>query len=598
MNIYETRYNQILEENNLIRDDFIDSTQIHNIILELLQKRCLKKKIALWGAGYNNSLTSHASVLLTKYATCLQGVECLVDSCKELQGKQLLGYPIIAPEELSNKDIDVVIISSRSSAESIKRSLFEYGPQCEALDIYQELRNRGIDIHYNFYEERSFYSELYDVRIAYESAGDNEKAKLLWKLIASYLHIKDFLYAFRYIDIYVNNHYENWEQLLSVKKQVQQIVDEVAAKNQKRTGDIIIQYIDALRAVDVFADEPGQYKVLGEYLKESIVFKQMQSVAPTTYESMYATITGNLPYTENVYEDRFILSLDECELLSNAYEKGYDLNLYSSAEWRIFKEDSRIRYVDQIHMTDKLWTLACDMASNGKPTFNYMYYPWELHFPLLCGYHTKKPVAMGFKDVGIVDMSDFIEQQLQDCLTYVDAEFAYYKNLLPEKAYQVIFSDHSQIVYDPEKCVPFYCYATDTERSTHCVFAIKGPGIEHEEIEHIQSLIHFNLIVEHYIWGDVEIPYKDIVQYQYYSTHNKMFRDVAVQRGLTDYIDGIQGFQSNEYVYCVTRTGKEELYRKDNLHVNLVNTDEGQSFINQVRSQYKIEFPDFLEMHY
>lgn len=598
MNIYETRYNQILKENNLIRDDFVDSTQIHNIILELLQKRCLKKKIALWGAGYNNSLTSHASILLTKYATCLQGVECLIDSCKELQGKQLLGYPIVAPEELSNRDIDVVIISSRSSAESIKKSLAEYGPQCEALDIYQELRNRGIDIHYNFYEERSFYSELYDVRIAYESADKNEKSEILWKLIASYLHIKDFYYAFHYIDVYASEHYQNYEQLLSVKKQIQQIVDEVTIKNQQRTGDIIIQYIDALRAVDVFDNESGRYKVLSEYLNESIVFTQMQSVAPTTYESMYAAITGNLPYTENVYEDRFILPLDECELLSKAYNKGYDINLYSSAEWRIFKEDSRIRYVDQIHMTDKLWTLACDIASNSKRTFNYIYYPWELHFPLLCGYHTRKPVAMGFKDVGIVDMSDFIEQQLQDCLKYVDTEFAYYKRILPEKAYQVIFSDHSQIVYDPEKCVPFYCYATDTERSTHCMFSIKGPGLEHEEINNIQSLIHFNPIVEYYLWDEGEIPVNDIVQCQYYSTHNKMFRDVAVQKGLTDYIDGIQTFQSNEYVYCVTKTGKEELYKKNDLHHNLVDTEEGRKFIQQVKKQYSIEFPDFLEMHY
>lgn len=33
----------------------------------------------------------------------------------------------------------------------------------------------GIDIHYNFLEERSFYSELYDVRVAYENAKEEEK---------------------------------------------------------------------------------------------------------------------------------------------------------------------------------------------------------------------------------------------------------------------------------------------------------------------------------------------------------------------------------------------------------------------------------------
>ena len=176
MNSYEARYDSIIKEHDLTRNDFIDSTKIHNIILELFQKKCLKKKIALWGAGYNNSMTSHAAVLLTKYATCLQGVVCLIDSCKELQGKDLLGYPIIAPEQLKDWDIDLVIISSRSSAESIKQSLHQFGPDCASLDLYQELRDQGIDIHYNFYEERSFYSELYDVRVAYENAKEEEKA--------------------------------------------------------------------------------------------------------------------------------------------------------------------------------------------------------------------------------------------------------------------------------------------------------------------------------------------------------------------------------------------------------------------------------------
>ena len=88
MNSYEARYDSIIKEHDLTRNDFIDSTKIHNIILELFQKKCLKKKIALWGAGYNNSMTSHAAVLLTKYATCLQGVVCLIDSCKELQGNR------------------------------------------------------------------------------------------------------------------------------------------------------------------------------------------------------------------------------------------------------------------------------------------------------------------------------------------------------------------------------------------------------------------------------------------------------------------------------------------------------------------------------
>lgn len=598
MNSYEARYDSIIKEHDLTRNDFIDSTKIHNIILELFQKKCLKKKIALWGAGYNNSMTSHAAVLLTKYATCLQGVVCLIDSCKELQGKDLLGYPIIAPEQLKDWDIDLVIISSRSSAESIKQSLHQFGPDCASLDLYQELRDQGIDIHYNFYEERSFYSELYDVRVAYENAKEEEKAALLWKLIASYLKIKDFYYAFVYMDRYIEKQYDRYEEIRQTKEQIQELILEVQKKNEKRKGDITIHYIDALRAVDVLGEKKDTYQVLNEYLKDSVVFTDIHSTAPTTYESMYATITEHMPYTENVYEDRFILGLDECDLLKKAYEKGYSIRLYSSAEWRIFKEDERIHYVDQIHLTDKLWTMACEMAETKEATFNYAYYPWELHFPLLCGYHTKEPVAVGFKDVGIKDMSGFIEGQLQDCLHYVDQEFAFYAKILPQNGYTVLFSDHSQIVYDPEKCVPFYCYAADNDRSTHCIMAIKGPGIVHKEDDSLQSLLDFNKLVEHYVWNEGKVPENEMIHYQYYSTHNKQFRDVAKQKGLEDYIDGIQGFRSKEYVYCVTKTGKEEVYRIGDLKYNLIQTKEGKRFAEKVKSQYDISFPKFLEMHY
>lgn len=599
MSTYEERCKQIIEEAGLVRTDFIDSVKVHSIILELFQKRCLKKKIALWGAGYNNTLTSHAAVLLTKYATCLQGVECLIDSCKEVQGKMLFGHPIIAPEELAERDIDIVIISSRSSAESIKKSLEKFGPKCESLDIYQELRNAGIDIHYNFYEERSFYSELYELRVAYENAEEEEKEQYLHKLISSYLKIKDFYYAFAYMEEYVQKQYANSDKVAKAKTELEELILEVSRKNQLRKNDISIHYIDALRAVDTFGAKENEYKVLKEYLAESAVFKDIHSTAPTTYESIYSITKGLYPFTENVYEDRFIFAPEEFGIMNKAFEKGYKVNLYTSAEWRIIKEDERVNYINQIHLTDKLWKMACDVAESEKPVFSYLYYPWELHFPLLCGYHNKKPVAMGFKDVGIVDMSDFIEGQLADCLQYVDKQFEFFKKVLPDNGYTVLFSDHSQIVYDAEKCVPFFAYYNDTERSTHCVLAIKGPDIEHKEYTQLASLIDFNKIVGDFIWNNrQEVQDSEVIRYQYYSTHNKQFRDVALERGLANYIDGIQCFKSKDYIYCVTRTGVEEVYSCDNLKVNIIKTQHGKDFAEKIKKQYRIEFPEFLEIHY
>lgn len=596
--IYEERCDFLIEKYDLLRNDFIDSVKIHSIILELFQKKCLGKRVVLWGAGYNNSLTSHASVLLTKYATCLQGVVCLTDSCKELQGKSFLGYPIVAPEELPDWNVDIVIISSRSSADSIKESLHAVLPDCESIDIYQELRELGINIPYNFYEERNFYTELYDIRAAYENAGAEEKPALLRKLIASYLHIKDFYYAFYFIEEYADNRYKAYEELLAFQKEMQELLLEVSKINEKRTEDINIHFIDALRAIDVFK-EKDSYHVLSGFMKESLVFTNMYSTAPTTYESMYSVTTGRLPYTENVYENRFIFQPEEFDIMKNAMEKGYRINLYSSAEWRIIHENPQVHYTDQIHMTDKLWKMACDNAVSDVPCFNYLYYPWELHFPLLCGYHHKPPVAMGFKDVGIVDMSDFIEEQHLDCLAYVSQEMEFYKKIIPDNGYTVLFSDHSQIVYDSEKCVPFYCYYNNPDRSTHCIMAVKGPGIMHEEEKNLHSMLEFNTIMKEFLWGEKKnLPHNEVVQFQYYSVHNKQFRDVAEKRGFTDYIDGICCFMSEEYMYVITGTGKEEVYRFGNDKENLITTVAGKAFAEKIKSEYDISFPAFMKIHY
>ena len=105
---------------------------------------------------------------------------------------------------------------------------------------------------------------------------------------------------------------------------------------------------------------------------------------------MYSVTTGKMPFTENVYEDRFIFAPEEFPVMMEAIDRNYKINLYSSGEWRIIREDSRVNYVDQIHFTDKLWKMACDTAESSEKTFNYLYYPWELHYRLICAIHRKK----------------------------------------------------------------------------------------------------------------------------------------------------------------------------------------------------------------
>ena len=163
-NQYDERLDNLIKKYGLDYHGIIDSTDIHNIVMGLFQEKCLTKRVALWGAGRSNSLTSHASVILTKYASCMRGLVCLIDSAKELWGTEFMHYPVISPETIKEKNIELIIVASRANAGSICESIKKYAPWCEVLDIYAELRARGIVIPYNFYEERSLYTELYDRR--------------------------------------------------------------------------------------------------------------------------------------------------------------------------------------------------------------------------------------------------------------------------------------------------------------------------------------------------------------------------------------------------------------------------------------------------
>ena len=150
-NIYENQLEKILHNYDMRCSDVIDSTYVNSLIVKMFQENCTNKRIALWGAGRNNTLTSHASVILGRYISQLQGMVCLIDSAKEVQGGELFGFPIISPEDAIDKELDLIIVASRASAESIRNSIAGILPGCEVLDIYQELRNQGINLYYNFY---------------------------------------------------------------------------------------------------------------------------------------------------------------------------------------------------------------------------------------------------------------------------------------------------------------------------------------------------------------------------------------------------------------------------------------------------------------
>lgn len=597
-NQYEERLLKIIDKYEMQCDGFVDSQYVNSLIVKMFQKKCANKRVALWGAGRNNSVTSHASVILSRYISQLQGMVCLIDSAKEVQGGQLLGFPIVSPEEAATKKLDLIIVASRASAESIRNSIARVLPDCEVLDIYEELRQQGVDLYYNFYEEKSYYAQLYEVRKQYEqTVASSPKKNLLKELIATYLTIRDFAYAFHFIEEYCSAGYDEDGKMQAMSEEIRQLLLEVKEKNKNRKQDITFYFVDSVRAMDVIGEtsKGTEYYFIEPYLKAARVYTNAYSTGPTTYESLIGIMTEQYSYTKDVYADNFMFNIKEVPFLEEAEDRGMDIHFYVSEEYKIMYPDEHITFHNHIHMTEKLWNLACVKAASSKPVLSFAYIVWELHFPLLCGYLTNKPVVNGFYEVGLKDMSDYIEQQFQDCFAYTNKEFLYYWEMIQDEGYSVFFSDHSQVVYDSQHTWPFYKYYNDPEKQIHCMLAVQGPGIAPGTCDEYISMLHFNQVVLKYIFHrEMEIEEDSIVRYQYYNIHNPELRQLARDKGYTDYIDGMNCYASREYVYMINIHGKQEVYWRENLECNIADTKEGKRFIAEVRERFDEDFPGFL----
>lgn len=596
---FEKRLNQIIEKYDCVAPDIANSTFINSIVVDAITRRCVGKNVAIWGVGKKNAVSGHCAVIINRYILNLSGLRCLIDSDVDIQGTQFMGYPIVDPSEIKDYNIDIIIIASKGSRLSIRDNIKCVAPQCEYLDIYEELENEGVKIDYNFFSEQNIYTELYRLKDLYEKEKETvNKKDYLEKLIAYYLKIKDFYYAGKYIKEYQTYNFVGAKPLDSMMEEINALSEEVKAINRKRKGDIAIHLIDSLRAMDVYGtDKEGNFKLnlFSNYQDQAAIFTEAYSTGPATYESMIGTIKQKLSFEENVYEDNhFMFDLDEFEFLNKIHAKGMPIRFYNSKDYLIMNPCEEVFMEEQLHMPEKLWTLACDMAESEGPTFNFVYYPWELHFPMLCGYMTNEPQIRQFADVGIIDMSDFIEQQLEDCKAYVDKQFEYYKDFFSDETITVIMADHSQPIYDKNRDVPYYMFYNDKDRICHVTFMIIGKQIQAGIYDGLISMLDFNKIMEKAVFEhEIIVPERKVVQYQFYNVQNRRLREVAMKKDLMDYTEGMQCFLSKDYLYMKTATGIREVYKLPDNKKNVIESDEAKEFVAYVENNFNTQFPDF-----
>lgn len=541
---------------------------IYGKVYKILQSKCLKKNIAMWGVGdVNNPEETYVSKFLNVFADSLQNTKCLVDMRRELEGKELLGLPIVLPDKMFKYNVDVILVTSYRSRKYIVKEIKARYPNIPYLDIYEELEKMGFYVDVDIFVEDDKYIDLYYQKENYLNATNiNDQEEEFQKLLIMYANIKDIYYICKCINECEISDYSFISKMNKLREELIQLMEKTRETIVHRK-DVVVWFQDGFRNIDWYDSEKKEFRVLKNISDKSICMVNSYSTAPTTYESVYSIITGNLPFEGKVYDTKFSFNIEQFAFLQRALEKDYYIKYYTDEAFDFLNSNRRLGTYHKKYMPEIIWEILKQMCIDDKnTTLHFAYAMKELHVPFLCGWFSQKPIRTFFSKMGLEGEKDNwhdVKAQFEDCLKYFDEELENFFSMLGKDTVIVLFSDHAHVVYDEYESKPFYLYYDNLEKSVKNVFMIYKKTWEHKIYDKLVSMIDFNdIAMEIFSHKIFELPYRKNIKYQYYPIQNIAIRQNAKYFSGQDYINGIECcYDGNEIE--VKTPSKKEYIRKD-----------------------------------
>lgn len=569
--MYEEKLNKILSDSGLPQVDLDKLEQTSDWNIKLLQEKCVGKRVAMWGAGDGNSLTSKSGVLLRAYGTYLQGTVCFIDSNPQLWGMEYIGLPVIAPGEIKKWGIEcIVIASSVRWQDAIEKECMKYLPK-------EAIVRPNIALITSNARESNLYLYMHKLRSDYKNLQDPlSKAKILSELISCYLSIRDFAFAFQFIDEYRKNDYPGANRMASLKQELEELLSEMSDKVSGRRKDMLIFFADRLNR-----RECERLDMFSCMKQRALNFTDANATGLYTYESMASILLGRMPLEQQIYGNDLDYAADEVPLIKKTKELGYSLSVESIPGYPIFKgEEISISYSSFV--SQKLWRFFSTLCENGGKVFTYLYV-YESHNPELCGYH---PDASYEELLQMLkENNKYYRKYYRDCLRYIDSVFSFYYKMFPKDMYLVVHSDHSFLPTDDEAAVGGRNKLLLQKQ--YCVevpFIVQGFELT-GEYNGIFSMIYFtDVMLQLLDGGRLELKQGEPVNYQMQPVHSKTWRAELIAEGMEKYIGEVDVYVSGEYICMILEGGSIEIYRCGNLYEDIAGTEEGRRYLEEVRA--------------
>lgn len=446
---------------------------------------------AIWCYG------DHTKMLMADFIFELKKVHFIVDHT--LAGNTDGGFEIISKEELTEKGIDGIVISSWRYKDEIAAELKAHYSQIPYLDIYEELEKAGIHIAATYYEAGHPYAKYRELNrlqrcVMQEEERDRRLAGLR-EIIETYIGIKDFRSAIACTDKLCALSDGVWEREL--RERLSELYAlQINALSQIDDNNVVMLCIDGLRRKEVTERHMPN---LCSYLKHHTYdYRNAHALSTSTYESLIPAYSENADLRTEYYKSNTVPK-GKCRFIGEA--KRQNRAIYFYTDGISYVEDEAIRLTTKWQTAaERLWDFTLDAVQEKNGLF-YLHMLYESHYSYPNPYTETEIIAEGTsiffdyleKNGGRI-RTDYDRQQ-KDALRYLDDVVIPLIAKLPCR--MVLYADHGNVLLDRNEVLSDIAETnyTFTEDLLWVPLAIRCPELGVCEDRSLISLMELNDII-------------------------------------------------------------------------------------------------------
>lgn len=435
----EQKYEKLYEEYRFERK--INSYNINAIIKKSLQKFLREsKRPALYCNG------GHTKMLMSDFMFELKSVKYIIDNYANKS--ENLGFCLIRSKEMEEHEIDAVIISSYKFKDKIIEDLKENHPSISYLNIYEKLRENGINLQSDYYHHNHpyhYYRMINSIqRSIADIENDDEIEKAYWGLVTEYIHIKDFCSAIKYAkSLFDLTKVDKYHHLIQDLEYLYEKEKEAASHIAQ--DNVLMFCMDGLRNQDFVKEYMP--KLTEVFEDTGFIFERGYSFSTSTFESLIPVYSENDDLRTEYYNKGFVEERD-CRFIKEAKRQGRCIHFYTDMDH--FIEGDNIHYSEKFQtITEKLWDFIQDAVEEENGLF-YIHELYESHFAFSNPYTKDKLISEGtallfdyLPQKGGQLRTDY-ECQHMDALRYLDDVLFPFFELM--KCRMVVFADHGNLI--------------------------------------------------------------------------------------------------------------------------------------------------------